>query len=220
MRLPGIAVLTGAVLLLSACDGGSRSFVEDYYRLDVSWKQDSLGRVGVLGKTDLPEGSEIDVILTTSPDPKKAIDGAVMNGSTRSPGSFPVAKPKDNKHAEYSNYLVVVDHVLAETCKRQPPCGPFPAGTYYLLVNAKTPHENLAGVTTYQDPRYLDQVHGYNAFAGLEIFKKVQLHAINLHMDENGHQVNPEEPAPDVPGVPASPGVPPVTPVPTISPKR
>lgn len=189
--IPGLLALS-LLAALAGCDGGSKTFALNFYNVDYQVSQDAAGAVTISGNTDLPEaGSFMEALIATSADPKKAQDTAVLSGSTRSPGSMPLKRAPGKDRADFT---LVIANALTGTCNHQPPCGPFTAGTFYLVLDVKTPHDATAETTTYHDPRFRDQTSGFTGFPGIEIVKPIQLKEVKLKVDSEGHQVNPLTP--------------------------
>ena len=171
-----------ATVSLSACETGSKSAPNEYYSIDLHWSQAPNGGVILTGDTDLPDGSQIDALITRADKPEEAVDRAVLIGST---AEQPLSKPVKN-----GGFTIDVVRVLVNSCGLQPPCGPFPAGTYHLLVDARTPAGPIGGngLTVFDDPRYLSTTHGVGGFTGLEIFREVTLQPIQTCLDGKGEQ--------------------------------
>jgi hypothetical protein len=174
-----IIAVVGCAALLAGCDPGSKNFTNDYYQIAFTVSQQPVtGAVVVTGTTDLPDGTPIDGLVTTSHAVATATDGAILNGSTTEPGAQPVLKGR---------FVLVINAPLPATCNNQPPCGPFAAGQYMLLIDVKTPPDNNGQINVAQDARYLGQTHGFGGFGGLEISQQVSLTSkVQLRVDENG----------------------------------
>jgi len=173
-----VAVLAFA---LSGCEAGSKSASPEYYAIHFEVSQKADGAVSVAGETDLPDGTQIDGLVSKPGPADGAVDRAVLIGSTE---EDPVSAPI--KEGKFTLNLV---RVLANSCGIQPPCGPFPGGRYLLLLDARTPRGPVGnGHTTFEDPRYLATTHGTARFTGIEIAKDVTLAPIHLCLDASGER--------------------------------
>jgi hypothetical protein len=197
VRWIGVPCIVLVACLLSGCELGSRTVVPEYYTIDYHVSQTPSGGVIVSaqrGQSDLPDGIEIDVLVTRASSAGAAVDQAVLIGSTE---EQPLSKPVKN-----GGFTISATRVLVNSCGLQPPCGPFPAGEYHLLIDVRTPDTAVVGggggngfggfgadqISVLDDPRYLSQTHGVHQFPGLEIFKPVQLSAIQSCLDGQGGQ--------------------------------
>lgn len=190
---PCVAVIA---CLLSGCETGSKTVVPEYYTIDYHASQTPSGGVIVSaqrGQSDLPDGIEIDVLVTRASSVDSAVDQAVLIGSTE---EQPLSRPVKN-----GGFTISATRVLVNTCGLQPPCGPFRAGAYHLLIDVRTPDTAVLGgggsgfggfgadqISVLDDPRYVSQTHGVHQFPGIEIFKPVDLSAIQSCLDTNGGQ--------------------------------
>ena len=173
----GIAVVVAAI---SGCDTGSKDAAAEYFTVHYTWTQTASGGLVLRGETDLPNGSQIDALLSTDTTADQAVDHAVLIGSTEGgPASRPV---RDGV------FTIPLDRVLTNTCGVQPPCGPFATGRYLLLIDAKTPDVAPTSVTMFDDPRYLSVTHGVAGFTGIEIADHISLKLIQLCLDADGNQ--------------------------------
>lgn len=181
----GRACLAGVLgaLLLCSCDPGSKDYSKGFYNLNYTITQRAGGAVVISGTTDLPQNTLIEVLVTTTSQAALAQQAAVLSGTSHSVASRAVDKD--------GNFTVVADQALTGTCHQLPPCGPFPAGNYWVLVAAQTPHGTGTDpqVTTYQDPRFVAATHGFVGFPGLEIIRQMKLTAMAVHVDKDGRQV-------------------------------
>lgn len=187
MRVRFLAIaLVG--LSLCACDPGSRSISEAVYTIDYKWSQSPTGTVVITGRTDLPDGTQVDGLVTKRGDPAGFVNGAVLNGTTTSLFSQPVRRPSDAS-SDFGTFKISLAQAVAETCHGLPPCGPFPAGDYYIVLDAHTPRVDAQGISTYQDPRFMAATHGYGGFPGIEIVARATLKPILVRIDKDGHQL-------------------------------
>ncbi|MFN2567976.1 MAG: hypothetical protein ABR564_00015 [Candidatus Dormibacteria bacterium] len=175
-----VAAMTLSTGILTGCETGSRDVTPEYFSVHVSWKQDALGRVIVSGETDLPDRSQIDGLVSRASGVDRAVEEAVLAGSTIEVGSAAVSAGK---------FSIALNKVLSNSCGPRPPCGPFAAGSYLLLVDARTPDAiATGGPLIFDDPRYLSRTHGVRGFTGIEISERVQLRPIQLCIDAAGEQ--------------------------------
>lgn len=169
---------------VAACDPGTRSVGVEFYNLKYSLSQSPDGGVLVTGTTDLPPGTPIYAVLTSASRVQQAVDDAVMLGSTDSPGSSAPAVPRHP--GDPTPFRILIRTVVANTCHLVPPCGPFPAGTYHLLLDVKNPPDTAGGPSALEDPHYVTHTHGLDGFAGLELWRAVSLNPIPLYLDRTG----------------------------------
>jgi hypothetical protein len=149
--------------------------------------QDAAG-VSVSGETDLGAGTEMDAILTTAASPAGAQDGAILVGSTSGARSQPPYPPVKASPNALNQFAILLGTAVTDTCHLQPPCGPWPAGVYHLLIDIHTQTDIVGGPSSLDDKRYLTHMHGFRGGAGLELWLPVTLGPITLHVDRDGQQ--------------------------------
>jgi hypothetical protein len=179
------AVALLSTLACSACDTGSRALTPQFYTFHVDSVQQSRGgAITVAGTTDLPDNTEVDAILATAGPATHAAQRAVLSGTTATLGGQAVTR---------HHFRVVLEQALTLTCHETPPCGPFPAGRYLLVLDAAVPTDLAqSGPDVLSDPRYLAVANGLRGQSALETTKTLDLHPIGIRVDDDGHQVNPD----------------------------
>lgn len=177
--------------MLVACDPGSRNVPIEYYNISFSISQGIGGVVLVKGQTDLPAGTRVDALVTIAASVDGAADQAVLVGSTSGPDSFAVRARTDATPGSLDVFQITLSTVVAYTCHLQPPCGPFPAGDYHLLLDIPTPVDSAGGPSSLDDKRFQTHMHGFSGGSGLEIFQPVHLNAISRYIDKDGYQSGP-----------------------------
>jgi hypothetical protein len=178
------AVLLG-IVALSGCDTGSRALTPQFYTFQIDSVQQSRGgAITVTGTTDLPDNTEVDAILATAGPATHAAQRAVLSGTTATLGGQAVSR---------HHFRVVVEQALTLTCHDTPPCGPFAAGRYLLLLDAAVPTDLAqSGQELLSDPRYLAVGNGLRGEPALETTRTLDLHPIGIRVDDDGHQVDPD----------------------------